>query len=282
MPTLTTERNAEIEITDKEIIRDEFADASYVDANAKLPRITALRGTHPSTCGYFISMSDLAKAGWVDFEPHEEQIIQYTYETSQNTETGLLIQNPRMLVCQRSELLGYDRKASEAEQKTVILGPWISEYKKDENISNLQIYEIILVDALNNPLHTVPFAYSAKGANGASYSQHWQQLVTQVTACHAIANRIVARPKDARFNALCVFSFQTAREQVGQKQKAFTCRVIGHDAPTGENWRNYFVGYQREIKELAWQSLQPQLPLSNPQPTLTLAGATNTEEEVAF
>jgi hypothetical protein len=108
---------------------------------------------------------------------------------------------------------------------------------------------------------------------GLRVSYCWLLHVTEVTTCHAIANGIPARPKDARFNALCVFSFETAREQVGQKQKAFTCRVVGHDSPTAQNWKDYFVGYQTKLKELAWESLQPGLPLITPPPTLALAAA---------
>ena len=99
---------------------------------------------------------------------------------------------------------------------------------------------------------------------------NWQQLVQEVNTCHAIANGIPARPKTAQFNSLCVFSFQTKREQVGQKQKSFTCRVTGHDAPKPDNWKGFFVGYDTEVKNLVWDSLQPSLPLIAPTPTLAL------------
>ena len=259
------------------LVKDEFADASFLDPNARLPKIQPLRGANAQTCGYFISVNEIAKAGWSNFDAIADQLIDYTYETSGKTETGLLIQNPKMLVCPRSGLLGYDRKATKENQQMVIMGPWVRDYKEEENIGNLQFYEIVLLSEDNQPLHTVPLSYVAKGANGATFSQHWQQLVTEVTTCHAIANAVPARPKDARFNALCVFSFQTGRELVGQKQKAFTCRVVGHDSPTAQNWKDYFVGYISEVKQLVWESLQPELPLITPPPTLALAAAENVD-----
>ena len=251
------------------IERDEFADASFVDSNARLPKIQPLRGINDETCGYFVSTSELANSGWGDFEPIADKLIDYNFESGK-TEKGLLIQNPRMLVCVRSPLMGYDRQASQDSQQLVLLGQWSRDFKEMENVSNIQFYEVILLGKDNKPLHSVPFQYLAKGANGASFSINWQQLVTEVTTCHAIANGVPARPRTAQFNSLCVFIFQTKREQVGQKQKSFTCRVVGHDTPKLDNWKDYFVGFDTETKNLAWDSLQPSLPLIAPAPTLAL------------
>jgi len=259
------------DIINQKIIKDEFADSSFVDSNARLPKIQPLRGTNPQTCGYFVSTSELANSGWGDFEPIADKLIEYTFEGSGKTEKGLLIPNPRMLVCVRSPLMGYDRQASQETQQLVILGQWTRDFKEMENVSNIQFYEVILLGKDNKPLHQIPFQYIAKGANGATFSQHWQLLVQEVNTCHAIANEIPARPKTAHFNSLCVFSFQTKREQVGQKQKSFTCRVVGHDTPKPDNWKNYFVGYDTEVKNLVWDSLQPSLPLIAPASTLALS-----------
>jgi hypothetical protein len=258
------------DIIKQEIIKDEFTDASFVDSNARLPKIQPLRGTNDKTCGYFVSTSELANSAWYNFEPIADKLIDYSFEGSGNVEKGLLIPNPRMLVCVRSPLMGYDKQASQDAQQLVLLGQWTRDFKEMENVSNIQFYEVILLGKDNKPLHAIPFQYIAKGANGASFSMNWQQLVVEVTTCHAIANKVPARPKTAKFNSLCVFSFQTKREQVGQKQKSFTCRVVGHDVPKPEDWKNYFVGFDAETKNLVWDSLQPSLPLLSPTPTLAL------------
>ncbi len=245
------------------IERDEFASADFIDPNAKLPRIQPLRGTTPQTCGYFISIEEMAKAGWFDYD--ESQLIDYIYESSGNVEQGILIPNPRMLVCPKSPLLAFDREKTKEEEQIVILGNYQRSYKEDENIGNIQYYEVILLDDNNQPLHQVPFSYAAKGANGASFSILWKQFVSDLTNCHAITNRIAARPKDNRFNSLCVFSFQTKRDLVGNgKQKSFACRVVGYDKPTMQNWKDYFVGFNRTLKEVTWQTLQPTAPLMIP------------------
>ncbi|MEM8777568.1 MAG: DUF5895 domain-containing protein [Cyanobacteria bacterium P01_G01_bin.49] len=151
----------------------------------------------------------------------------------------------------------------EAEQ-LVILGHWRREYKEDDNVGNCQMYEVILLNKENQPLHTVPLSYIAKGSNQATFSQDWQKFLGEITACHAITNGIAARPKDARFNALCVFEFEVKREQVGQKQKSFACRVVGHTVPTLENWTDFFVGYDQGLKKQIWEGLQPTMPLLTP------------------
>jgi Family of unknown function (DUF5895) len=246
------------------IDRDEFADPAYIDPNARLPRLQALRGATAALCGYFIGAEQLAKAGWFDFAPIADKIVTYTYESSGNEEQGLLLKSPRMLVCPRSGLLGYDRKGSNESGELMLVGHWRREFKDDENICNLQVYEVILLGDDNLPLHAVPFRYLAKGANGATFSQEWTKLCQEVTTCHAIVNGIAAREKTDKFKSLCVFHFHTARETVGTKQKSAACRVTGHEVPTLENWRDFFIGYQPELKTLAWETLQPETPKLSP------------------
>jgi hypothetical protein len=243
---------------------DEFSAPEFLDPKGRLPRIQALRGNRPENCGYFIAVDQLAKSGWLDFDAIADQLIAYTFESSGETEQGLLMQHPRMLVCPRTPLLGYDRAASRESEQLTILGHWQRDFKGDDNIGNCQMYEIILLSSQNEPLHNVPFSYVAKGANQATFSQEWQKLVDEVTTCHAISNAIAARPKNAKFKSLCVFDFQTGRELVGQKQKSWACRVTGHEVPNLGNWQDFFVGYDPSLKQQIWAGLQPELPLIAP------------------
>ena len=250
---------------------DEFASSEFIDPNARLPRIQALRGITPQLCGYFLNIDEMAKAGFIDYDSVSKQLIEYTFESSGETEQGLLLQKPRLLVCPRTPLLGFDRTATQETEQLVILGHWQRSFKEDDNIGNCQFYEVILLNEENQPLHTVPLSYVAKGANQATFSQEWQKLTQEVTTCHAIANGIAARPKDARFKSLCVFELEVTRELVGTKQKSFTCRVTGHTAPTPDTWKQFFVGYNPILKKQVWDGLQPTLPPAIPE-TLALPG----------
>ena len=266
---------------------DEFASAEFIDPNARLPRLQALRGTNPKLCGYFINIEEMAKAGWLDFDSVATDLTEYTYESSGNTEQGLLLQQPRMLVCVRTPLLGFDRTASMEAEQLVILGHWRREYKEDDNIGNVQMYEIFLLNEDNQPLHSLPLSYVAKGANQATFSQEWQKLTQEVTACHAVrqhsrsetTNGIAARPKDARFKSLCVFEPVVERQQVGTKQKSFACRITGHTVPTVENWTEFFVGYDQLLKQQVWQGLQPTMPLLTPGQDSATAALPGTVDE---
>jgi hypothetical protein len=127
---------------------------------------------------------------------------------------------------------------------------------------------VVLLDQNNQPLHEIGLAYVAKGANQASFSFHWQQLVHEVTKCHAIANSIPARAKDARFNSLCVFEFTVKRELAGNNAKSPACKVHSHIAPTMANWESFFLGRNDEVADRFLNLMCPTSELVLPQSNL--------------
>ncbi len=250
-------------IANKEMLRDRFANPEYVNPDARLPRIQALRGENgASECGYFITETEMLKAGWGDIE--EDKLIVYEYNSG-GKERGLLIQSPRMLVVPRSPLFAFDRQVSRQEERIVVAGKYSKQaYSDREKYGTAQCYEVLLLDEQNKPLHEIALAYVAKGANQASFSFHWQQLVNEVTKCHAIAHSIPARPKDARFNSLCVFEFKVKRELAGNNAKSPACKVETHTVPTEANWEHFFVGRQDDIADRFLSLLAPTTELVLP------------------
>ena len=275
--TKTKEPNDIVEVKEIVVERDRFAtDASFIDPNARLPRIQALRGMDSNMCGYFISLNEITKAGWLG-EIKEEQVVNYTYESSGNVEQGLLFNKPRMLVCPRTPILGFDRAKTKETQQLVIVGAWNKPvHSLDDNIGNAQIYEVLLLDNQNQPLHSIPFSYIAKGANQASFAIAWQELVQTITTYHALANRIPARPKDLRFQSLCVFAFEVKKELAGTKTKSPACKVVSYEKPNRENWKSYFLG---DVAEQMWELLAPTQPLFLPQAVEPLAEEALAEAE---
>ncbi len=263
--------------------RDRFAAPEYVNPNARLPRIQALRGENgASECGYFITETEMAKAGWREIDA--SQTIVYEYNSG-GKERGLLIQSPRMLVVPRSPLFAFDRQNSRQEGRLVVAGQYNKQlYSNREQYGTAQCYEVLLLDDQNQPLHEIGLAYVAKGANQASFSSHWQQLVNEVTKCHAIANSIPARAKDVRFNSLCVFQFTVKRELAGNNAKSPACKVHSHVAPTQATWEQFFLGRQDDIADRFLNLLAPTSELSLPQgDVLNLIDRTGapTEKELA-
>ncbi len=224
-----------------ELIRDQFASPEYTETAAKLPKIQALRGEKGDIdCGYFVTETEMQKAGWYSFKAKDLATYQYN---SGNQEKGLLLKNPRMLVVPKTPLFAFDRQASLQEKRMIVSGAYSRQAHNEREKYGLgQYYEVLLLDENNEPLHELSLGYLAKGANQASFSSHWQQLVNEITRCHAQANQIPARPKDSRFTSLCVFQFSVKRELAGTSMKSYACKVDAHVSPTAANWESLFLG----------------------------------------
>jgi hypothetical protein len=236
----------------QETIRDEFVSEEFIDKNAALPTVIVLNDQHH--CGYFIPVGTMAKSGWIDFD--ESQLISHTFRSGE-TELGVLMTQPRMLICPKTDLYQYDVKASEEQRTRAIVGFYDPALKDDPNIKTERLYLVFFLDADNKPLHTSPLKYAARGVNGATFEKERQAFKMELEASHAIINQIPAKPKNELFHSLGVFCFTTKPELVGDRQKAWCCRVVEHEKPTTENWTNYFVGYREELKRYAWEALEP-------------------------
>jgi len=97
-----------------DIICDEFTAEEFIDKTAPLATVIVLNEQYDS--GYFIPVSTMAKCGWLDF--NDSELIEHTF-LSGTTEQGILIRNPRMLVCPKTDLYQYDVKASKENQTKV-------------------------------------------------------------------------------------------------------------------------------------------------------------------
>ena len=234
------------------IERDQFVSDEFIDKNANLPTVIVLNDK--LHCGYFIPVSTMAKCGWIDFD--ETQLISHTFR-SLETEQGILIPNPRMLVCPKTELYQYDVEVSEQQKKRAIVGLYDAALKDDKNIKTERLYLVFFLDENNNPLHSLPLKYAARGVNGATFEVERRAFKAQLETCHALTNQVPAKPKNDLFHTLGVFCFTTSAELVGEKQnKSWCCRVVSHQAPTTETWKDYFVGYTN-IKDYTWSALEP-------------------------
>jgi hypothetical protein len=238
--------------------RDRFAAPEYCNPNAKLPFIQSLRGENPSECGFFASLDQMAKASWLNVP---ETLDTYTF-SSGAVERGLIFRQPRMLVVPKSGLLAARSvKGENGSSELELLGKY-GEFKGQAGVSNIQIFEVVLLDRDNCPLHEIPFQYIAKGATQATFAIHYQQLLLEITTCHAQANGISSRPKNLEFNALCVFEFEVTRELAGNNSnKAPACKVSSHTKPTMGNWVNFFLGRNDELADRVLQLLN--IPVSN-------------------
>jgi Family of unknown function (DUF5895) len=244
-------------MTNPQPVRDRFASPEYCNPNAKLPFIQALRGENPNECGFFVNLEQMNKASWIDIP---QTLDSYTF-SSGAIERGLLLRQPRMLVVPKSGLLAARSvKGENGSSELELLGRY-RDFKSQAGVSNVQLFEVMLVDGDNCPLHEIPLQYIAKGATQATFSFHYQQFLLEITMCHAQANGISARPKNLEFNALCVFEFEVVRELAGSGQKAPACKIASHTKPTMGNWESFFLGRNDELADRVLQLLD--IPVSN-------------------
>ena len=244
-------------MTNPQPVRDRFAAPEYCNPLAKLPIVQSLRGENPAECGFFVSLDQMGKASWLNIP---ETLDSYTF-SSGAIEKGLIFRQPRMLVIPKSGLLAARSvKGENGSSELELLGKY-GEFKGQAGVSNIQIFEVMLLDLNNCPLHEIPFQYIAKGATQATFSFHYQQFLLEITTCHAQANGISARPKTLEFNALCVFEFKVTRELAGNGQKAPACKIASHSKPTMGTWESFFLGRNDELADRVFQLLD--IPVSN-------------------
>jgi hypothetical protein len=244
-------------MTNPQPVRDRFASPEYSNPNAKLPFIQSLRGENPNECGYFVSLDQMTKASWLNVP---ETLDSYTF-SSGAVERGLLLRQPRMLVVPKSGLLAARSvKGENGSSELELLGNY-RDFKGQAGVSNVQHFEVLLLDGHNCPLHSIPLQYIAKGSTQATFSFHYQQFLIEITMCHAQANGIFARPKSLEFNALCIFEFEVVRELAGSGQKAHACKVASHTKPTRDNWESFFLGRNDNLANRVLQLLD--IPVSN-------------------
>jgi len=237
--------------------QDEFCSSEYQRTNQRKPRIQPVRGSRTLPYGYFIS---LLYAQQVGFNLNGYDFVNYQFESGKS-EDGIVLPSLRMVVRPSSFLLAEDRDRSKVERRTCIHDIWRTEYKKHKRFGNVRFYEVLLLDEANQPLHEQPFAYTAKGANGATFGMAWNSLTQKIIECHAQTNNISVSDKNAKFTSLCVFAFETGIERVEREgDRPEACKVVAYDLPDAGNWNRYFLGYE-EVRHKIWEILKPETPL---------------------
>ncbi len=219
------------------------------------PYAQALRGENPAQYGYFVPLSQAEKAGWKNLEGTE--MTEYAYNSGQ-TEVGILLQKPRMILTPICQLGAFDRQASQTEQTLVVLGEWDrAKHSKDPNAGNFQIFLVMFMDANKQPLQDIPLRLFAKGSHQATLSIEWQKFCTSVARCQAEANQTLFRPKNEVFNALCLFAPIIVRKSVGDKVKSPACYIDGYVHPTVLNWQDFYMGTDERLADAIIDILNP-------------------------
>jgi Family of unknown function (DUF5895) len=223
---------------------DPFMGDEFNDPNPAYPRIQTLRGEGAQKACWFIPATQLDRSGWLDPAPKLET---YHFQGG-DSEEGLIIYEPRMLVATKSLPQVFDRVES-AKQKRLVLVDRTENIESPEekaNYGTIQYFRIYLLDQDNCPLAEMPFEYRSKGATRATFLQQWGASCDEITLLHCrSAGKPFAKKNDV-YRSLCVFRPLLAKQKVEtETANVMAAKVVGYHKPTESDWMSYFLGRQQ-------------------------------------
>ncbi|NJR71456.1 MAG: hypothetical protein HC771_24705 [Synechococcales cyanobacterium CRU_2_2] len=219
--------------------RDEFDSAALKKQRESLPYLQMLNHPDPTQSGFFITLEN-AKAA--HFTPTEEWVEHLAVFQNRQAAEGYRSLTARFLILRKSKLLMCDRES----------GEFIGDYQKSRYDRATMVlktrYLIFLVDKDKRLLHESPLLFTTKGSFCGSFGEALKQFHSEMSKAYgAVTN--AKKPRGDRFMALSVLAVRVTPILKGEKKKSWVCSVESHGVPTIENWRQFFVGYQPELKE---------------------------------
>jgi Family of unknown function (DUF5895) len=223
---------------------DPFMGDEFNDPNPVYPRIQTLRGEGAQKACWFIPAKQLDRSGWLAPAPKLET---YHFQGG-DSEEGLIIYEPRMLVATKSLPQVFDR-AETAKQKRLVLVDRPENIESPEekaNCGTTQHFRIYLLNQDNCPLAEMPFGYRSNGATRATFVQQWGASCDEITLLHCrSAGKPFAKKNDI-YRSLCVFRPLLAKQKVETKTvNVMAAKVVGYHKPTKADWMSYFLGRQQ-------------------------------------
>jgi hypothetical protein len=230
---------AETQNLNSEVDRDEFDSAAFEKQRESLPYLQMLNHQDSNLSGFFITLENAKVAR---FTPTEEWTEHLAVFQNGQTAGGYRSLTARFLILRKSKLLMFDRESSE----------FIGEYKKSLYDRTRMIlktrYLTFLVDKDKRLLHDAPLLFTVKGSFCGSFGETLKQFYSEMSKAYGAATN-VKKPRGNRFMALSVLAVRVGSVLKGEKKKSWVCSVESHGVPTIENWRQFFIGYQLELKE---------------------------------
>jgi hypothetical protein len=230
---------AEIQSLNSEVDRDEFDSADFEEQRESLPYLQMLNHQDSNLSGFFITLENAKSA---HFTPTEEWAEHLAVFQNGQTAEGYRSLTARFLILRKSKLLMFDREN----------GEFIGEYKKslyDRTPMILKTrYLMFLVDKDKRLLHDAPLLFTTKGSFCGSFGETLKQFHSEMSKAYGTATG-AKKPRGDRFMSLSVLAVRVGSVLKGEKKKSWVCSVESHGVPMIENWRQFFVGYQPELKE---------------------------------
>jgi Family of unknown function (DUF5895) len=218
---------------------DEFDSAAFEEHRESLPYLQMLNHQNPTQCGFFITLENAKAAHFIPTEEWTEHLA--VFQNGQ-TEEGYRTLTARFLILRKSKLLMFDRENGES----------IGDYQKSRYDRATMVlktrYLTFLVDKEKCLLHQSPLLFTTKGSFCGSFGETLKQFHSEMSKAYGAATH-AKKPRGDRFMALSVLAVRVTPVLKGDKKKSWVCSVESHGIPTIENWQQFFVGYQPELKD---------------------------------
>lgn len=253
-------------VKEVETVQDEFSSEDYKsDRGPSYPYLKVLNSA--KVHGILIPYDQAQIAGWKDLNiyPMYEQFLR----SSGETDAGMHVENPRMLVIRVGEQLRLDRSRK-------VCGKWIKG-DKERGFKPAQKALVFFLDRDNQPLHEVPFGWTIKGYMQYSFIDSLERYRRDFETAWAQARGEVKTAKNQKFHSMVVFDWMSGSELKGSNQESnYACTVRGYTIPTVENYKSLFVGYDAEVKAAVleafddsegWGNYKTSEPDPEPEPT---------------
>ena len=172
-----------------------------------------------------------------------KNLIYHSLKTvEEDTISGKIILNPRILILQRSRLLKVEINTER------IVKVWARDDKNEIHYC-VRKYMILFVDENNNPLHEIPVQLTAKGCFQFEFDTKVCEFRTEMTK---LCNEKATRMNDAWYS-MCVFvpTFKSMMRGEGNKQRK-ACITTTYESPTKDNWLSLCVGRRDDPANKFW------------------------------
>jgi hypothetical protein len=219
---------------------DEFAAPEFEGEHESLPYMQMLNHQSSEQSGFFITQENAEAVSFAD-STGEWRSHTTTFANGTTVE-GYLSLTARFLILRKSPLLMFDR-----EEENFISVFNSQCYHRDTMLLKTR-YLIYLVNKQKQPLHQTPLMLTTKATFCGSFGDAYRNFRREMNQAYMQATG-AQKARGERFFALSVFAVQVQPELKGKKLKSWVCSIATYGQPTAQNWKNFFVGYNTELKD---------------------------------
>lgn len=168
---------------------------------------------------------------------------------------GCLIENPRIIILQRSHLL----KAEKKNGMLSIVRKWRKEdgQDKERKCFCIRRYLILFLDEDNNPLHEVPLQLTAKGCFQFEFDKKLEEFRQLMLKAYNESTGKHATNMNALWYGMCVFCPTLESEIRGRApNQSRACITTAFKKPTRADWESLCIGRRKDLANLFWSDAQ--------------------------